>query len=138
MGVNGIPQEREDEREAAAREELKMSDFATEAERNTMNRERLTFPDSRSSKEAFTRLLDAVATEEAAISHLIHAQAGQIEAFTGSEGNYPTAPTNQQINDFQNGVTRMLELLVEKQKLLVRMVELSKRLMDESGDGYGR
>lgn len=85
-------------------------------------------------RDAIRELIHSVALEEAAIARLIQAEANKIEAFTGKGSPFPTSPTNQQINDFQNAVGRVLEALNEKQKLLIRMLELGKRLVTEDRD----
>ncbi|WP_068775900.1 hypothetical protein [Paenibacillus sp. FJAT-26967] len=84
-----------------------------------------------SNADTLRELLCSAALEETAIAHLIHAQANKIEAFTGRDNSFPTSPTNQQINDFQNGIARVFEAMVEKQKQLIRMIEISKRLLEQ-------
>lgn len=87
--------------------------------------------------DAFRELVKAVALEEAAIARFIQAEANKIEAFTGKGNLFPTSPTNQQITDFQNAIGRVLEALNEKQKLLIRMMELSRRLTTRDVDQNG-
>jgi adenine-specific DNA methylase len=90
----------------------------------------------RSSREVMKDILTSVAMEQTSISYLIQAEANKIKAFTGPAGNFPTMPTNQNINDFQLSTARVVEALVEKQKLLIRMVEMSRRILnEEDGDG---
>lgn len=112
--------------EAIAKEELNVS--------NRIKQGKTEWLDKKNGNEWFEELLGSIALEEAAIAHLIHAEAGKIEAFFGREGEFPTSPTNQQINDFQNAVARVLEAVVEKQRLLIRMVELSKRFSDRTNE----
>ncbi|MDP4099410.1 hypothetical protein OIN60_22085 [Paenibacillus sp. P96] len=90
----------------------------------------------RSSREVMKDILTSVAMEQTSISYLIEAEANKIKAFTGAAGDFPTMPTNQHINDFQQSTARVVEALVEKQKLLIRMVEMSRRILSE-GDGDG-
>lgn len=93
------------------------------------------YPEDRRRKaprEVLVDLFEAVALEELAIAHLINAEAEKIQAFTGHYGGFPTAPSNKQINEFQEQVARILEALSEKQKVLVRTLELSKQLLEES------
>ncbi|MDQ0087023.1 hypothetical protein J2T12_000417 [Paenibacillus anaericanus] len=90
----------------------------------------------RTGRDVFHDILASVAMEQVSISYLIQAEAYKIKAFTGVAGDFPTMPTNQNINDFQNSIARVLEALVEKQKLLMRLVEVSKRILDE-GEGHG-
>lgn len=90
----------------------------------------------RSSREVMKDILTSVAMEQTSISYLIQAEANKIKAFTGPAGNFPTMPTNQNINDFQQSTARVVEALVEKQKLLIRMVEMSRRILnEEDSDG---
>lgn len=96
------------------------------------------YPDSRTyrpGKDIMKDLLESVALEELAIAHLINAEAEKIQAFTGHYGGFPTAPTNRQINEFQEQVARILEALAEKQKVLVRTLELGKQLLDDEAEG---
>ncbi|MBT2287727.1 hypothetical protein J7E73_01020 [Paenibacillus albidus] len=90
----------------------------------------------RSGREVMKDILTSVAMEQTSMSYLVQAEANKIKAFTGASGNFPTMPTNQNITDFQNSTARVVEALVEKQKLLIRMVEISKRILDggEHGD----
>ncbi|WP_256761496.1 hypothetical protein [Cohnella sp. WQ 127256] len=92
----------------------------------------LPFP-NHTSREIFNELLLAVAKEENAIAHLIYAEADKIRAFTGNNGSFPSSPTPHQVNEFQNGVSRVVEALVEKQKMLIRLIEMSKKLLDQEG-----
>ncbi|RXZ80756.1 hypothetical protein EBB07_17375 [Paenibacillaceae bacterium] len=87
-----------------------------------------------SGRDVMKEILASVAMEERSIASLIQAESDKIRAFTGSDGNFPTVPTNQQINEFQNGIARVIEALVEKQKLLVRLVAMSKHLLEEGED----
>lgn len=91
---------------------------------------------NRSSREVMKDILTSIAMEQTSMSYLIQAEANKIKAFTGPAGNFPTMPTNQNINDFQNSTARVVEALVEKQKLLIRMMEMSRRILNE-GDGDG-
>lgn len=82
-------------------------------------------------------LIRSMAKEEAAIAHLIHAEVNQIKAFTGQSSHFPTPLMNEQISDFQNALARVLEALVEKQKLLIKTLELSERLLKQEGNKHG-
>ncbi|TBL75292.1 hypothetical protein [Paenibacillus thalictri] len=86
----------------------------------------------RSYKSIVKDILESAALEELAIAHLINAEAEKIQAFTGHYGGFPTSPSNKQINEFQGHVAKILQALSEKQKILVRTIELSKELIDES------
>jgi hypothetical protein len=91
----------------------------------------------RSGRDVMKDVLTSVAMEQTAMSYLIQAEANKVKAFTGAAGNFPTMPTNQNIKDFQNSIARVVEAMVEKQKLLTRMVELSKHILDEEGENEG-
>jgi len=82
-------------------------------------------------RDAALELLSSLADDEEAVSRLIRAEAEHIRAFTGADGSFPTHPTNKQIIEFQSGVVRMVEALTEKQKLVIRTLELIKELEAE-------
>ncbi|WP_270407375.1 hypothetical protein [Paenibacillus timonensis] len=95
------------------------------------------YPDQSSNKsyrEVIKDILESAALEELAIAHLINAEAEKIQAFTGHYGGFPTSPTNKQINEFQGQVGRILEALSEKQKTLLKTIELSRDLLRDLED----
>ncbi|MBB6675154.1 hypothetical protein [Cohnella nanjingensis] len=81
--------------------------------------------------DVLLEMLEAVASQETAISHFLHAEAMKIQAFTGPDGEFPTAPSNQQINEFQTSVTRMIESLADIQRLMLRTVECAQSLLND-------
>lgn len=78
-------------------------------------------------------IVSAVAQQEEAVAALIRAETRKVEAFTGRKGDFPLMPTNRQINEFQTALARVIEALAQKQHLLLRTLEVSKRLLDETG-----
>lgn len=88
----------------------------------------------KSYKDVIKDILESAALEELAIAHFINAEAEKIQAFTGHYGGFPTSPTNKQINEFQGHVGRILEALAEKQKTLLKTIELSRELLRELDD----
>lgn len=95
------------------------------------------FPEETSQKscrEVIKDILQSAALEELAIVHLINAEAEKIQAFTGPYGGFPTSPSNKQINEFQGYVGRILEALSEKQKTVLKTIELSRELLRDLED----
>ncbi len=90
--------------------------------------------ESKTTKELVRDILEAIAIEELAIAHLINAQAEKIQSFTGPYGGFPTSPTNKQIIEFQCCVARIIESLADKQKMLIKKMELSKELLRSEED----
>lgn len=82
-------------------------------------------------KEIMNQLFESLAAEEMAVACLIQAEAEKIQAFTGSDGTFPTQPTNKQINEFQSYVARILEAINTKQRNLIHTVKLSMELLEE-------
>ncbi|NUU60457.1 hypothetical protein [Paenibacillus agri] len=125
LGLNKMPSG--DDFQDIAQEELALSSWSGYG-----NQERNAKP---AMKNAIAELIVAMAADEVAIAQLIRAEASNIEAFAGKEGEFPTSPTNQQIIDFQHEVARVMETIVEKQKLFLRMIETSVRLLHWEGEG---
>lgn len=71
-------------------------------------------------KEVTIDLLESIALEEIALSHLINAESEKIQAFVGECLNFPTCPTNKEIIKFNKGVSELLETIVMKEWLLLK------------------
>lgn len=73
--------------------------------------------------EVIIDLLESIALEEMAISHLINAEAEKVQAFVGKDLNFPTCPTNMEINLFNHEVHKLVDRIVMKEWLLLRKLE---------------
>lgn len=73
--------------------------------------------------EVIIDLLESIALEEMAISHLINAEAEKVQAFVGKDLNFPTCPTNREINLFNHEVHKLVDRIVMKEWLLLRKLE---------------
>lgn len=78
--------------------------------------------------ETIIDLLESVALEEMALSHILNAEAEKIQAFVGKDLNFPTQPTNKEIVDFDRMVTRLLDTVLFKEWMLVRKMELIQQI----------
>ncbi|WCN37466.1 hypothetical protein [Aneurinibacillus uraniidurans] len=83
-----------------------------------------------SGKEVVIDLLESIALEEIALSHLMNAEAEKIQAFVGKHLNFPTCPSTRDIIKFNQNVTLLLETIVMKEWLLLRKLENILELKD--------
>lgn len=74
-------------------------------------------------KEVTIDLLESIALEEIALSHIMNAEAEKIQAFVGKCLDFPTCPKNEEIIKFNKGVNRLLETIVMKEWLLLNKLE---------------
>lgn len=68
-------------------------------------------------------LLESIALEEMALAHLVNAEADKLQAFVGKDLDFPTCPTNNEINKFNYGVQKLMDVIVMKEWLLLRKFE---------------
>lgn len=80
-------------------------------------------PERPDRKEVTIDLLESIALEEIALSHLINAESEKVRAFVGNDLDFPTHPTNKEIIKFNRGVTQLLETIVMKEWLLLKKIE---------------
>lgn len=73
--------------------------------------------------ETIIDLLESIALEEIALSHIINAEAEKIQAFVGKDLDFPTNPTNSDILRFNATVLRLMETLMFKELFLLRKLE---------------
>lgn len=73
--------------------------------------------------ETIIDLLESIALEEIALSHIINAEAEKIQAFVGKNLDFPTDPTNGDILRFNATVLRLMETLMFKELFLLRKLE---------------
>jgi len=83
-------------------------------------------------KEVIIDLLESIALEEIALSHLLNAEAEKIQAFTGKKLDFPTCPSNMEIAKFNQQTSKFLEVIVMKEWLLLRKLEDVLFLKEES------
>lgn len=76
-------------------------------------------------------LLESIALEEIALSHIMNAEAEKIQAFVGECLDFPTDPTNKEIIKFNKGVNRLLETVVMKEWLLLKKLENVLEIYDD-------
>jgi hypothetical protein len=74
-------------------------------------------------KEVTIDLLESIALEEIALSHIMNAEAEKIQAFVGERLDFPTCPKNGDIIKFNKGVNQLLETIVMKEWLLLNKLE---------------
>ncbi|MEJ9230883.1 hypothetical protein LAV79_15635 [Peribacillus butanolivorans] len=74
-------------------------------------------------KEVTIDLLESIALEEIALSHIMNAEAEKIQAFVGECLDFPTCPKNEEIIKFNKGVNQLLETIVMKEWLLLNKLE---------------
>lgn len=74
--------------------------------------------------EVILDLMESIALEEIALSHLIKAEAEKIKAFVGDHRNFPSKPSTSEIIKFNRSVTRLMDTVLFKEFLLIRKLEL--------------
>lgn len=73
--------------------------------------------------ETIIDLMESIAKEELALSHLINSESQKINAFVGKNLNFPTNPTNSEILTFNQSVNRMIDTVLMKEWLLLKKLE---------------
>ena len=73
--------------------------------------------------EAIIDLLESIALEEIALSHLINAEAENLQAFVGKDLDFPSNPSNTDILRFNVTILRLMETLMFKELYLLRKLE---------------
>ncbi|MBP1932163.1 hypothetical protein [Ammoniphilus resinae] len=73
--------------------------------------------------ETIIDLLESIALEEIALSHLINAEAENLQAFVGKDLDFPSNPSNNDILRFNVTVLRLMETLMFKELFLLRKLE---------------
>jgi hypothetical protein len=74
-------------------------------------------------KQVIIDLLESIALEEIALSHILNAESEKIQAFVGECLDFPTNPSCKEIIKFNKGVNQLLETVVMKEWLLLRKLE---------------
>ncbi|WP_273127134.1 hypothetical protein [Bacillus weihaiensis] len=76
-----------------------------------------------SMKETIIDLLESIALEEIALSHLLNAEAEKIQALVGKDLDFPSCPSNEEIFKFNHQTSKFLEVIVMKEWLLLRKLD---------------
>lgn len=74
-------------------------------------------------EETIIDLLESIALEEISLSHLINAEAENLQAFVGEDLDYPTDPSNSDILRFNVSILRLMETIMFKELFLLRKLE---------------
>ncbi|WP_240666752.1 hypothetical protein [Longirhabdus pacifica] len=92
-------------------------------------------------KEVIVDLLESIALEENALSHIMNAEAEKIQAFVGKDLDFPSNPSIKEIIVFNQAVDSLLHTVVMKEWLLLRKLENVMRIeaveeivIDEEGE----
>jgi hypothetical protein len=84
-------------------------------------------------EETIIDLMESIALEEIALSHILNAEAEKIQAFVGKDLNFPTCPSNSQILQFNCSVNQLFDSIVMKEWLLLRKFQ---NVMEFAGKGH--
>ncbi|MFS0559031.1 hypothetical protein [Brevibacillus sp. 179-C9.3 HS] len=76
-----------------------------------------------SMNEVIIDLLESIALEEIALSHLINAEAEKLQAFVGKHLDFPTCPSNEEILKMNHQTSKLMDVIVMKEWLLLRKLE---------------
>jgi hypothetical protein len=87
-------------------------------------------------QEAIIDLLESIALEEVALSHILNAEAEKIQAFVGNCLDFPTKPSNHEIIKFNKSVQDLIETIVMKEWLLLKKLENVMELIPIHHDKY--
>ncbi|MBO0994538.1 hypothetical protein [Bacillus sp. SD088] len=74
-------------------------------------------------QEVVDQLLGSIAHEEMALANLLNAGASKLHAFIGSEYNFPTQPSNQEIMTMNKAALHLLRSAVMKDWFLLNKLE---------------
>jgi len=74
-------------------------------------------------EETVIDLLESIALEEISLSHLINAQAENLQAFVGENLDFPTNPSSTDILKFNVTIQRIMETIMFKELFLLRKLE---------------
>lgn len=81
--------------------------------------------------EVIVDLLESIALEEIALSHLINAEAEKLQAFVGKHLHFPTCPSNKEILKMNQQTSKLMDVIVMKEWLLLRKLEDVMSLCEE-------
>lgn len=81
--------------------------------------------------EVLIDLMESIALEEIALSHLINAESEKLQAFVGKHLDFPTCPSNEMILKMNQQTTKLMDVIVMKEWLLLRKLEDVIHLSEE-------
>lgn len=84
--------------------------------------------------ETIIDLMESIAKEELAMSHLINCEANKIKAFVGNNLDFPTYPSNSEILAFNKSIGSLMDTLLMKEWLLLKKLEAVTQI--SSGTSY--
>jgi hypothetical protein len=87
--------------------------------------------------EVIIDLLESIALEEVALSHILNAEAEKVKAFVGNSLEFPTKPKNHEIIKFNKSVQDLIETIVMKEWLLLKKLENVMELIPVHHDKCG-
>lgn len=87
-----------------------------------------------SREELINHLLLSVSMLERSMAVFLQSEAEHLQAFTGEQGNFPTAPSNKQIVEIQQCMGRMMDILSENQKLVLQTLEVLQQMGSNEHD----
>lgn len=73
--------------------------------------------------ETIIDLMESIAKEELALSHLVTSESNKIKAFIGKELDFPTYPTTAEILTFNYSVNKLMDTVLMKEWLLLKKLE---------------
>lgn len=74
-------------------------------------------------KETVIDLLESIALEEIALSHIINAEAEKIQAFVGKDLNFPITSSGADIIKFNQAINQMMDTLIMKEWILYKKLD---------------
>lgn len=89
----------------------------------------------KSKKELMDQFIAAVTSVERAIAHLLEAEAEKVQVFLRAYSDASISPTDERVLHFQARVAKVVEGLAEKQRVLMKVLELVTELLEH---GHGQ
>ncbi|OEH84494.1 hypothetical protein BHU72_09820 [Desulfuribacillus stibiiarsenatis] len=79
-------------------------------------------------KQAVVDLLESIALEEIALSHIVNAEAEKVQAFIGGEADFPMCSSYEELIRFNRSVNQVLDTVLMKEWLLLKKLENVMRI----------
>lgn len=74
-------------------------------------------------KNTVIDLLESIALEEIALSHIVNSEAEKIQAFIGKKGNFPFCSSGSDIIKFNKTTNQMMDTIAMKEWLLLKKLD---------------